>query len=109
MKKLFFAISIFMLAVSCNKDDVSQLHNSDSGEIIITVDDSSLDVDVQTRTSAESSLPSNLYLGGTTGTSSQASKWTSHEVSVSADILDTIDRLYIWNHKHKKSPRNRSF
>lgn len=89
MKKLFFAISIFTLAVSCNKDDVSQLHNSDSGEIIITVDDSSLDVDVQTRTSAESSLPSKLYLGGTTGTSTQTSKWASHEVSVSSGKINT--------------------
>ncbi len=89
MKKLFFVISVFTLAVSCIKDDASQMPVSDSKGIIITVDDSSLDVDVQTRTSPVSTLPGSLYLAGTTGTSSQTSKWSSHEVSISSGKIKT--------------------
>lgn len=90
MKKLFLISGILMIAVSCNKEDVSQVIASGQQEIVVAVDDSSMDVSVQTRTNAVSSLPSSLYLAGTTGTDSQqVNKWDSQSKTVSSGKINT--------------------
>ena len=91
MKKLFFAFGILTLAVACNKEAAPQAAvSSDPKEIVVLVDDGSMDVSVATRTTAVSTLPGKLYFAGTTGSdSNQGDKWSSHEKSVSSGKIAT--------------------
>lgn len=91
MKRIFgfFAILSFV-AISCNKDNIQQNIMSAPEEIVITVDGGSLDADVQTRTTALSSVPTSLYFGTTTGSgSAQVLKWDSQSKSVSSGKMST--------------------
>ena len=91
MKRIFafFAILSFV-AISCNKDNIQQNIMSAPEEIVITVDGGSLDADVMTKTTAVSSVPSSLYMAGSTGSgSSQSSKWASTSKSVSSGKMTT--------------------
>ena len=76
----------FVMAPSCQKsapaDPVSQ-------EIILAVADDDLTTDIQTKTTAVTSLPSTLYWGATTGSGSETAKWSSTSASVSASKIYT--------------------
>ena len=76
MKKFSAFLSIIaIVAVSCSKEDVKQSIGSQPEEIVLTVDGTGIEADVFTRVTAESRVPSSLYFAGTTGTSTQTSKW----------------------------------
>ena len=89
MKRILFAFAAVAAFASCNKE-VDDIKIPESREIVISLEDSSLDIDVQTKTTAISSLPSSLYFAGTTGSgSSQTSKWASESKSVSSNKINT--------------------
>lgn len=83
---------ILMLAgilVSCKKENVSKEDTSSTGEIILSVEDDSIPVEVSTKTSAVTSMPSSLYWGATTGSGTETAKWSSASASVSASKIST--------------------
>ena len=91
MKKLSFVLGILSFAaISCNKDMAPQTEASKSGEIILTVEDGGIDVSVNTKATAITSVPTTLYFSATTGTgTSQGSKWNSESKSVSSGKVNT--------------------
>lgn len=92
MKKIFCILTVVVSAAflsSCTKENQAF---DEPKEIIIAVDDSALEVGVETKTTAVNSLPSALYHAGTTGTrgnSAEAKKWASTSKSVSASKVAT--------------------
>lgn len=90
MKKTLLILGIASLFIACNKEDAGQSVNASPEEIVITVDDGSLDADVRTKTTAISSVPSSLYMAGSTGSSSsQSSKWSPKSMSVASGKIST--------------------
>ncbi len=92
MKKFFAFLSIItLLSVSCNKEDIKQSISSEPEEIVLTVDGSGIEADVVTRVTAQSSVPSSLYFAGTTGRSTQTSKWAPSDTkkTVSSGKIST--------------------
>lgn len=87
-----FFLSFFLGAglVSCTKDLNSQPSLSPQ-EIVLLVDDGSMDMAVETRTTAVSQVPTSLYWSATTGTlgTSETSKWSSAQASVSSGKIST--------------------
>lgn len=75
-------------AISCNKD-MTDVDLSGSKEIVLTVKDPLIEAQVTTKTTAITSLPSSLYLAGTTGTTSQTKKWDSVSKTVSSGKIST--------------------
>lgn len=86
---LLFTALIATTVVSCNKTPISESISVDSGEIILVVDDDKIDMDVTTKASAITAVPSSLYWSCTTGTSTQSSKTTSTSKSVSSGKIST--------------------
>ena len=93
MKRTFIILVSFAALVSCSKeiDDVKVPNQiADDGEIVIMLEDGSMDIDVTTKTTAVSSIPSSLYFAGTTGTgTSQTNKWSSTSKTVSSGKITT--------------------
>lgn len=77
------------ILVSCKKENVSKEDTPSTGEIILSVEDDSIPVEVSTKTSAVTSMPSSLYWGATTGSGSETAKWSSASASVSASKIST--------------------
>lgn len=77
MKKIVYfisALSMITLAASCNKEGSEPF--SSPREIVLSVDGGLLDIDVQTKATALSAVPSSLYWSATTGSAgSETSKW----------------------------------
>ena len=75
-------------AISCNKD-MTDVDLSGSKEIVLTVKDPLIEAQVTTKTTAITTLPTSLYLAGTTGTTSQTKKWDSVSKTVSSGKIST--------------------
>lgn len=84
--------SVFIIAavaalsfVSCQKND--RLPNDSEGqEIVLNVGDS---FEVDTKATAITTVPSTLYWGASTGTSTESVKWTTASASVSSSKINT--------------------
>lgn len=89
MKALFLALSAATLMLSaCNKQ-LDPLP-SDDGEIILKVDGDELDLSVDTKASALTSIPSSLYWAGTSGNwKSESPKWDSSSAAVASGSIST--------------------
>lgn len=78
-------ISMTTFVISCNKEFAE---TPSSGEIILMVDDGHLDV--STRATALTAVPSSLYWSATTGTlGSETKKWDSTSASVASGKIAT--------------------
>ena len=86
MKKLLVLFAVLFAFVSCNKGLEA---DRESREIVLNVDNG-LNIDVQTKASAVTSMPSSLYWGATTGSAgSESSKWAAASASVSSNKIAT--------------------
>lgn len=74
---------------SCNKEGVTA-QVSEPQEIVLNVSDG-IDLDVETKATALTTVPTSLYFGATTGTagSSDAVKWAADTGSVSSNKIST--------------------
>ncbi len=88
MKRIiyFFPLLVLTLA-SCNKE----VAFVEPQEIVFNLNSESIDMGVDTKATAISSVPSSLYWGATTGTrqSSEKQKWTAASSSVSSGKIST--------------------
>ena len=88
MKTLFIIAPLSLLAIACNKLD-AQL-NENPEEIILKVEDDTLDMSVETKATAITSVPGTLYWEGTAGTwKNETSRWASASASVSSGKIST--------------------
>lgn len=89
MKKTLFILSAIVLAVSCDKETSTPVAGKPQ-EIIIAVEGDGISAEVETKTSAVTSL-STAYYAATTGTigSSETSKYGSTSASVSSGKIST--------------------
>ena len=87
---LFFTFAAAVAAVSCSKpaELLSRQEASAPGEIVIGVGED-FSAEVSTKATAITSVPSTLYWGATTGTSSESSKWAATSASVSSSKINT--------------------
>ena len=87
---LFFTLAAAVAAVSCSKpaELISRQETSAPGEIVIGVGED-FSAEVSTKATAITSVPSTLYWGATTGTSSESSKWAATSASVSSSKINT--------------------
>ena len=87
---LFFTLAAAVAAVSCSKpaELLSRQEASAPGEIVIGVGED-FSAEVSTKATAITSVPSTLYWGATTGTSSESSKWAATSASVSSSKINT--------------------
>ena len=87
---LFFTLAAAVAAVSCSKpaELLSRQEASAPGEIVIGVGED-FSAEVSTKATAITSVPSTLYWGATTGTSSESSKWAASSASVSSSKINT--------------------
>lgn len=88
MKKVLFTYLMIAMAVTACQDDVLG-DLSGPREIILSVECPEMQSDVATRVTAVTSVPSSLYFAGTTGTSTQVSKWSPASKSVSSGKIST--------------------
>lgn len=92
MKRLFIlpVLVTALLSVACNKPEelLSSSASTQPGEIVIGVGDG-FSAEVSTKATAITSVPSTLYWGATTGSSTEASKWAAASVSVSSNKINT--------------------
>ena len=89
MKRILLILTSFAVITACNKE-LSSSDFQEPQEIVINIDGTQIEADVTTKTTAVSSVPSKLYFAGTTGSStSQTSKWTSVEKTVSSNKIST--------------------
>lgn len=91
MKKPILFISAAALALcSCSKD-AGIPQDSAPKEIVLNVATDQLDVEVSTRATAITTMPSTLYWSATSGTfkSAESSKWSSTTASVSSNKITT--------------------
>ena len=88
---LFFTLAAAVAAAaSCSKpaELLSRQEASAPGEIVIGVGED-FSAEVSTKATAITSVPSTLYWGATTGTSSESSKWAATSASVSSSKINT--------------------
>ena len=92
MKKklhIMFILGLSIPLASCDKD-TKDINLSASNEIILIVKDPLAEAQAQTKTTALSTLPSSLYLAGTTGSgTTQSEKWSPESMSVSSSKIST--------------------
>lgn len=94
MKKYSFIIlCLALVAAACNKEQKAvdygpEMQGVPEKEIILYCE-GDLETSVETKTTAVASLPSTLYWGGTTGTSTEAQKWASTSETVSSSKIST--------------------
>ena len=88
MKKIFIAVLAAGVAFcSCNKELQGEVNAVPEGAIVLSIDGSAIDMDVESK--AES-LPASLYLSRTTGTwKSETSKNASASFNVSSGKINT--------------------
>lgn len=91
MKKIFIAfICLAGLVCSCNQKPLDESIAQGPQEIVLTVEDESIDMDVESKATAITTIPSKLYWEGTTGTwKSETAKWSSTQKSVSSGKIST--------------------
>ena len=95
MKHLSFMIAAALVAglVSCNKSEPTAFRpeNEATGDEIVLNLEGDLDVNIgiDTKASAVTSIPGTLYWGATTGTSTEASKYTCASASVASSKIAT--------------------
>lgn len=83
------------LAASCERVDVISPEDESGREIMLSVDAGpDVDIDVDTKTTAVTSLPSTLYWGATTGgnaagSATESVKWSAASASVSSGKIST--------------------
>ena len=83
-------ISLSLFAVSCQKtaETIPTEHQDDPlAEIFLIVEDD--DINVDTKTTAVTSVPSTLYWGATTGSETESAKWPTASSSVSSSKIST--------------------
>lgn len=86
---MFLAAALFSLA-ACNKEEAFAPANADEGEIVLIIDDGSIDMGVETKASAITSVPSSLnWLASTGAWKSETVKWSPAAGSVSSGKLAT--------------------
>lgn len=87
MRHFLILLLMSLLVASCHKEVVTYPVQ----EITLNVNGPSLDVNVYTRATAITQVPSSLYWSATTGTlgSSESSKWTSSSKTVSNGVIAT--------------------
>ena len=89
MRRILFIIAAIISLASCNKE-ANDIAVGEPQEIVISLEDGSMDIDVYTKTTALSTLPSSLYLAGTTGSgTTQSEKWSPESMSVSSSKIST--------------------
>lgn len=82
-------LSASALLASCSKE-ATGVDIPETSEIVLAVDDGSMDMNVETKATAITAVPSSLYWEGTTGTwKSETAKWSSASASVSSGKLNT--------------------
>lgn len=94
MKKFFVwalcAVLLTSVLGSCQKDQVLGVSDGLNEEIILSVADGSIDMEVQTKATEITEVPTSLYLERTTGTwKSESAKNGSASVSVSSGKINT--------------------
>jgi len=90
MKKILLiaASAAGIMLTSCSKESIT-IPDTD-GEIILGIDGEGLDLKVDTRATAVTSIPATLYWSGTTGNwKSETPKWDSASASVTSGSLPT--------------------
>lgn len=89
MKKTVFVLAAFaLLAASCTKEEAGKVN--EPKEIVLSVGDDNIDMNVQTKATAISAVPSSLYLARTTGTwKSETTKNGSASMTVSSNKINT--------------------
>lgn len=84
--RLAFLAGVSGLALlSCRREE---LQEPDSGEIVLWVRDD-MDFVSETKATAVTTLPSTLYWGATTGTSTETAKWSTASASTSSSKIYT--------------------
>lgn len=82
-------LSASALLASCSKE-ATGVDIPETSEIVLAVDDGSMDMNVATKATAITAVPSSLYWEGTSGTwKSETAKWSSASASVSSGMLNT--------------------
>lgn len=76
-----------ILPAGCVKDAPVPLSGEELREIVIGVSDDGLDVG--TKATAVTSLPSSLYWGATTGSGTETAKWSNASATVSSSKINT--------------------
>lgn len=88
MKHYYFLAALSVLALaSCNKEELSVVDND--SEIVLNVKGDALDMTVETKATAITSVPSSLYWSATTGTSTETSKYASASATVASGKIKT--------------------
>ncbi len=83
------ATAAALAAIACNKPaELASAPEAAPQEIVIGVGDG-FSAEVDTKATAVTSLPSTLYWGATTGTTTEASKWAAASASVSSSKINT--------------------
>lgn len=91
MKKTFIIIACAVAALcSCNKEQMPSVAADKGGEVILAVEGDALDMTVDTKATAISSVPSSLYLERTKGTwKSETAMKAAASKSVSSGKINT--------------------
>lgn len=92
MKKYIFVLLGVLALAACNKAVVSSdggVYYDEPQEIVLGMVSDDIDFSVDTKATAITSLPSSLYWGATTGSSSETAKWSSSSASLSSGKINT--------------------
>ena len=82
---IFVLVALLATVSSCMREVFSE----GSGEIILNVDGSGLDLVFETKTTALATLPASLYWGATQGSPTESMKWESRSKSVTDSKIYT--------------------
>ena len=92
---IFSLVAASSLFLACERDEVLTLQEAGEREIVMSVEgEPEVDFGIDTKTTAETSVPSTLYWAATTGgnaagTSAETVKWSASSASVSSGKIST--------------------
>lgn len=80
-----------LLLTGCNKQEVvsAELGRNDAGKEIVLDFSDSFALDVETKATAITAVPSSVYWGATTGSSTETAKWSATSSSTSSSKVST--------------------
>lgn len=91
MKKTLIILGTLAALLSCNKEESITVQGPESEEYVLALDGTQIDVDVRTKATAITAIPSSLYWAATIGTSgsSETRKYASTSSTVSSSQIRT--------------------
>lgn len=85
----FVVLAVVSVFISCNKEDKVSV-SSEPQEIILACEGDGMDMEVQTKATAITSVPATLYWGASTGSAgSETQKWAAASASTSSNQIKT--------------------